>query len=201
MTNTVGLRERKKAQTRQALRDSAMALFSRHGFDATTIEEIAEACDMSPRTFFRYFPTKEDVLLGDSGLRCAALLAVLAAQPPDRTPLAALHAAMRTIAYDYQSERSLSLARLAIIQASPSLRAYKSEAQRGWEDAILDELVRRAATAESAIPTLELRLIASVSIGALRAALDTWLADDTRDLMTLVDEAFALVADGFSTGG
>src|SRR5215210_3979483 len=91
-----GLRERKKARTREALHDAAMDLFSLRGFDGTTVEEIAAACEVSPRTFFRYFPTKEDVLFGESGERSAALVETLAAEPPHLTPLAAIHAAMRT---------------------------------------------------------------------------------------------------------
>ena len=95
----VGLRERKKARTREALHDAAMDLFSREGFDGTTVEEIADACEVSPRTFFRYFPTKEDVLFGDSEQRSTALIETLAAQPLDLAPLDAIHAAMRDIAH------------------------------------------------------------------------------------------------------
>ena len=95
VSTVVGLRERKKARTREALHDAAMELFSRQGFDGTTVEEIADACEVSPRTFFRYFPTKEDVLFGDSEQRSTALIETLAAQPLDLAPLDAIHAAMR----------------------------------------------------------------------------------------------------------
>src|SRR6478735_12313602 len=107
----IGLRERKKARTREALQEAAMARFARQGFEGTTVEEIAEACEVSPRTFFRYFPTKEDVLFADADARRDRLLAVLADQPADEPTFAALEAAMRVLALDYLDDREALVAR------------------------------------------------------------------------------------------
>jgi AcrR family transcriptional regulator len=89
-----GLRERKKARTRAAIREHALRLFREQGYDATTVEQIAEAAEVSPSTFFRYFPTKEDVVLQDD--MDLLWLDVFRAQPPDLGPIAAMRTAVRT---------------------------------------------------------------------------------------------------------
>jgi AcrR family transcriptional regulator len=201
-TSVVGLRERKKARTREALHDAAMDLFTRQGFDRTTVEEIADACEVSPRTFFRYFPTKEDVLFGDSEQRSTALIETLAAQPLELAPLEAVHAAMRLIARNYIEERHVLQARAEVVQGSPGLRAYKVEHQRGWEEALVAELGRRARSAGYSLTPYDLRLLTSVSMAAFRAAFDTWLDDpDQPDIVALVDQAFAQVSGGLGVLG
>ncbi len=87
-----GLRERKKARTRAAIREHAFRLFREQGYDSTTVEQIAEAAEVSPSTFFRYFPTKEDVVLQDE--MDLLWLEAVRAQPPELSPLAALRTAM-----------------------------------------------------------------------------------------------------------
>ena len=89
-----GLRERKKARTRAAIREHALRLFREQGYDETTVEQIAEAAEVSPSTFFRYFPTKEDVVLQDD-MELLWMDGFLA-QPADMGPIAALRAAVRT---------------------------------------------------------------------------------------------------------
>ena len=89
-----GLRERKKARTRAAIREHALRLFREQGYDATTVEQIAEAAEVSPSTFFRYFPTKEDVVLQDD--MDLLWMDVFRAQPPDLGPIAAMRTAVRT---------------------------------------------------------------------------------------------------------
>jgi AcrR family transcriptional regulator len=112
-----GLRERKKAKTRAAIREHALRLFREQGYSGTTVEQIAEAAEVSPATFYRYFPTKEDVVLQDD-------LDVLAfqtfeQQPPELGPLAAMRAAMadarpRFTAEERQRFRETTMLTLAV---------------------------------------------------------------------------------------
>ena len=194
----IGLRERKKARTREALQEAAMELFARQGFDGTTVEEIAEACEVSPRTFFRYFPTKEDVLFADAAVRRERLLAVIAERPAGEPPFAALRAAMRTLTADYRDDRDALVARSKIVAASPHLQAYKAEHQHGWEVEVVDVLERRALAQHEPVTRDELVLVTAVTTAALRVALDAWVADASApDLGVLLDDAFARLAAGF----
>ena len=90
-----GLRERKKAKTRAAIQEHALRLFRERGYEATTVDEIADAAEVSPSTFFRYFPTKEDVVLYDA--LDPVLLEAFEAQPAGLSPLSALRASMREV--------------------------------------------------------------------------------------------------------
>jgi AcrR family transcriptional regulator len=169
--SSVGLRERKKARTREALQEAAMERFARQGFDGTTVEEIAEACEVSPRTFFRYFPTKEDVLFADGEVRRERLLAVIAERPIDEPAFGALRAAMRTLAADYRDDRDAP---------------------------VVDVLERRALVQHTSVTHDELQLVTAVATAALRVALDAWVADPSApDLGVLLDDAFSRLAAGF----
>ena len=90
-----GLRERKKARTRAAIRQHALRLFRDKGYQATTVEQIAEAAEVSPATFYRYFPTKEDVVLQDDFDVLA--MDVFEAQPPGLSTIAAMRAALAQV--------------------------------------------------------------------------------------------------------
>jgi AcrR family transcriptional regulator len=192
------LRERKKARTQEALQSAALELFQRQGFEHTTVEDIAAACEVSPRTFFRYFPTKSDVLLGsDVEERRDRMLGLLAAQPANCPAWAALRAAVLSLTQEYEHERERIAARMAIIEATPSLRATKSEYQRGWDDAVVEVLADRARRAGAPADPLTLRLLAGAGTVALRAAVDMWLAGPKSGSLTqLLREAFDELAAG-----
>src|ERR1035438_7493082 len=94
-----GLRERKKARTRASLREHALRLFREQGYQATTVEQIAAAAEVSPSTFFRYFPTKEDLVLQDD--MDTRMIEALERQPPELAPLPAVRAATREVFASY----------------------------------------------------------------------------------------------------
>ena len=117
-----GLRELKKARTRSEIQRQALRLFRRQGYAATTIEQIAAAAEVSQSTFFRYFPTKEDVVLWDE--YDPRFLAALQAQPPDLPPIAALRQAMRGVFAELSAEQlDLERDRGRLITNEPDLRA------------------------------------------------------------------------------
>jgi AcrR family transcriptional regulator len=117
-----GLRERKKARTRVAIRQHALRLFREQGYPETTVEQIAEAAEVSPSTFFRYFPTKEDVVLQDDFDPMA--IERFEAQPPGLSPIAAVRAAMRETFADAQADQIEQWEALNRLTTSvPELRA------------------------------------------------------------------------------
>ncbi|HEX2312844.1 MAG TPA: TetR family transcriptional regulator [Thermomonospora sp.] len=91
---TPGLRERKKQRTRQAIADAALRLFAERGYEETTIADIARAADIAPRTFFAYFPSKEDVVFAEIDDRLAEVRAGLARRPPGETALETIRRGM-----------------------------------------------------------------------------------------------------------
>lgn len=117
-----GLRERKKAKTRLAIREHAMALFREQGYDRTTVEQIAAAAEVSPSTFFRYFPSKEEVVLQDD--YDPLLIAAFQSQPVDTPPAKALRNAMYEVFSSMpDEERAREFERERLMMAVPELRA------------------------------------------------------------------------------
>jgi AcrR family transcriptional regulator len=117
-----GLRERKKAKTHQAIQEAALRLFRTQGYEATTVEQIAEAAEVSPSTFFRYFPTKEDVVIHDA--LDPLLFASFGEQPAELSPIQAMRAAMAAVFGALSpDELALEFERQELILSVPELRA------------------------------------------------------------------------------
>jgi AcrR family transcriptional regulator len=196
MTQELGLRERKKQERRRCIEDAAIDLFEAHGFDGTTIEDIAAAADIAPRTFFYYFPTKEDVVLADYASRLERIIDALGHRPASEAPWAALQASFITVAADYEASRDDLIRRFTIMAAHPPVYARSLQLQSGWEDALTDALMQRAA---HHIENLESRLLAATALACMRSSLRHWILTGHRmALPDLIDSCFDRLSKGLS---
>jgi AcrR family transcriptional regulator len=176
--------------------DTALRLFAARGFDQVTVEEIAEASDVSPRTFFRYFAAKEGTLFAESDAGRDVLLRSLAAQPVDVPVLDALQSAMRSVAAYYADQRERVRMRHQVVASSLSLRTRTAERQQRWESDVVEHV--RASGRAGDIDDLELRLLVASTTTALRVAVETWVATDAdAALVDLLDVAFRRLCAGF----
>ncbi|MBG0826230.1 TetR family transcriptional regulator [Planomonospora sp. ID67723] len=188
-----GLRERKKARTRRTIQEQALRLFAEQGYEATTVEQIAEAAEVSPSTFFRYFPTKEDVVLQEE--YDPLLTALPAVQPPELEPVAALRAAMREAFAQIppEDERQI-LARTKLRLGHPLLRARTVDNLIGTIDRIAEGVAARLGR-DAADPLS--RTTAGAVVGAMIPVLFSWAeSDGARSMADMVDEALALLETG-----
>jgi AcrR family transcriptional regulator len=176
MSQSPGLRDRKKQRTRRTIEQVALALFEENGFDGTTIDMIAAAADISPRTFFHYFPSKEDVVLADYASRLDRIVAALRASLAGEAPWPALRAAFLSVAADYETERGELLRRFRLIEATPSVAARNLQIQATWEDAVTEAVASWLDL--DAAGDLRPRLIAGAAMAAIRASLRRWLTDN-----------------------
>ena len=177
MKETSSLRTRKKERTRRAIEKVALELFEERGFDGATIDEIAAQADISPRTFFHYFPSKEDVVLADYSARLERIVSALESGNPDEAepPWDVLRAAFLAVAADYESEREQLFRRFRIIQTTPSVAARNLQLQQTWEEAVAEVVARWMGT-DTAVD-LRPRLMAGAALAAMRASIGRWLSD------------------------
>jgi AcrR family transcriptional regulator len=190
------LGERKRQRTRETVADTALRLFAARGFDQVTVEEIAEASEVSPRTFFRYFGAKEDTLFAESDAGRDILLRALAAQPVDAPLLDALQSAMTSVVGYYADQRDRLRMRQKVVTSSLSLRTRTAERQQRWESDVVDYV--RVSGRAGDMDDFELRLLVASTTTALRVAVETWVAADSdAALADLLDVAFRRLCAGF----
>lgn len=190
---TPSRRSRKKSRTHHALVEAAAELFASRGFDETTTLDVAEAADVSQRTLFRHFPTKEALLYGDMDDATFALRDALDAQPSDAPILTVVDEAIASLAEDVEQNRSRRLLQARLAASYPSVSAYfRSTVQVAWEREIILAVARRLAVDPLEDPRPE--IVAGASMSALRVATRQWTISDGRaDYMSLIRGALASI--------
>ena len=195
MGTTAGsLRARKKAATEAALQDSALALFARKGYDATTIEEIVADAEVSRRTFFRYFGSKEEVIFKGSHHDIETFRQGVSERPAEEKDVEALKCSLIEFVKYLEERKSPVLEFVEVILASPTLRARSAELQGIWTAAAAEGLAARAEGDGNV--GMKHRLLAAVGIAVLVEAIQMWTRGQESDLETAVRNAFVEVENG-----
>lgn len=190
-----GLRERKKAKTRAAIQAAALHLFERQGYDATTVDQIAERAEISQSTFFRYFPTKEDVVLHDR--YDPLLLADFRAQPSELSPITALRRTLRSVLGSLPAdELARERQRATLIISVPELRARTLD-QLATTLQPLTETVAERTNRTPDDPAV--RALTGAVLGVSISAMLTASQDPNADYLELLDEALAHLETGLQT--
>ena len=190
----VALRERKKDQTREALAQAAFALFQDKGYEATTVAEIARAANVSRRTFFRYYATKDALLFVEDSENLEHFRVLLGAAESGDDDLAHIRRACLALAEGYMRDRDQILARARIIESSPVLGKQERQQDLSWERAIAESLLSTGGlNSNPSLRERRARMLAGAVFGAVRATMAAWQEAGGRgDLPRMISEALDL---------
>jgi len=189
-----GLRERKKIETLHRLQEEALRLFDEQGYDATTIEQIAAAAGVSPSTFYRYFPTKEDVVVQDE--YDPLIVNVFESQSPGEAPLDALRTVLRVLFAEFtDADIERVRRRVRMIFAVPALRARQVQQTTATEALLARMVAERTGRAPD---ELEIRHFTALIVASWTVAISAWAeTDGTKDdLAATMDRCLAHLEAG-----
>lgn len=208
MNESSGLRERKKRRTHETISDTALALFDEHGFDNVSITTVADAAEVSRRTLFSYFPTKEDLVVHRLSDHETESGRVVRGRPAGQSPLAALRAhyldgLARRDPVTGLTDLVPALTLYRLVLSTPSLAArmleFRSNGERALAEALRDtadlpDLTARLASAQI------MAVVSTLSLGNVQRVIDGTCADDLHpEAVEAAEQGFALLADGLAT--
>ncbi len=187
-----GLRERKKAKTRAAIQRHALRLFREQGYDATTVEQIAEAAEISPSTFFRYFPTKEDVVLYDAFV--PGLFATFAAQPAGVSPIQGIRRSVHAVFGGMSAEEMRERRERAVVVLSvPELRMRMLDATVTVSQQLAALVAKRVGRR---VDEIAVQAFVGAVVGALIAVVATDMVSSMEDYLARMDASLAYLEAG-----
>jgi AcrR family transcriptional regulator len=194
---TQGLRERKKAETRDALASAALRLADEFGPDGVTVDAIAAAASVSPRTFFNYFASKEEAIVGSTESSTARVVQELASRPAGEMPIDALRDAVHASADHLEADPDDWIIRHRLVTRHPALGVRYAARLAAVEHELVVEIARRTRL-DPEVDTYPAALV-SAAMAAARVALTVWQARERRaSLAALIDEVFDQLESGFS---
>lgn len=190
----MGLRERKKQKTREAIQRAALRLFMKQGYDETTVEEIADAAEISASTFFNYFPTKEDVVLFD--MYDPLAIEMILQRPRDEPLNTVARRVLEAMADLFERDKEMMLERAKLFMEVPELRG------RMWDELERTQAVFAKVLAERtrrSVDDFELRVTTRIFVAAMYEAALEWMRGHGREpLAALADRALDVMERGAS---
>jgi AcrR family transcriptional regulator len=190
----LGLRERKKERVREQLLEAAVKLFTRKGFDATTIDDIVAAVEVSRRTFFRYFDTKEDVLPAWFDRHVDALLAHVDARPAGEDAMRTLRHVLDGMAEIYEQKLAVVVSIQRVMSREPSIVARRAVRMEHLAERLTERLAAR-----SKQPEADLLLLSRITMTVATSAVERWArAGGKGDLAAVMSECFETVRQAFA---
>lgn len=188
------LRERKKADTRQAIRAAAVDLFCTRGFDETTMDAVAQMADVSVRTVFRYFPTKEDLVFADIEVLLDDFRDLLDQRPADEPVMASVRAVVEVMAGRMEAEEDDDARLAPLVHRVPALRARYLQVMDRVEETMAAWATDRLAAGPG---DLRPKLLAASIVASQRVVVDAVVEGDPRPISELIRDAVALIGEGF----
>ncbi|KKI92965.1 TetR family transcriptional regulator [Bacillus sp. SA1-12] len=180
------MRERKKRQAQAAIEEAALRLFQQKGYEQTSIKDIADEVMMSARTFFRYFASKEEVLLGFIRTAQSEGIRSLQQVAPKASPHAALRVVFGYLASQYQQQRTNLQIRYQVSMQTPSISSLFLNTLLESEPVICDALCSHL---ESATNRNEMRFLVAIYMAAFRVSVEKWLEnEENSDLISLLND-------------
>ncbi|MEU6700265.1 mycofactocin system transcriptional regulator [Pseudonocardia sp. NPDC046786] len=186
---------RRPVTSRYEIEHIALEMFSDHGFEHTTVDDVAIAAGIGRRTFFRYYASKNDVAWGAFDEQLVRMRAVLAAQPADLPVLEGIRRAVLEFNHVEPAEQPWHRRRLRLILGTPALQAHSTLRYAAWREVVADHVAQRRGEPASALVP---QSVGHACLGVCLAAYERWLADDGTELSVLLDSVFRSLIGGWS---
>jgi len=190
------LRERTRAAMREEVSEVAFRLFARQGFDKTTVEQIAAEAGLSRTTFFRYFGSKEELILGRMGEFGPQIAAALAARPAGEGHWEALRRCFDVITEANTGEPQSFLELMRLFDDACAVMTRQWEKTEGWQSLLVPQMRRRLGGDGQVGSDLRAQALVGSAISCLDAASDAWrAAGGATPLSELLDQAMGVLAE------
>jgi len=193
MTAREAIQEKKRQVVRQEIGRAAWLLFAKQGYEATTVDELARAAGVGRRTFFRYFSSKEDVVVGTSDALAEDFLAAYAERPRDEAPIDSIRHALGPVIEPRLADTEEARAIIRLLRESPTLRRALLARHARMEERLAALVARRSGADRRKDPTPA--LVAFVARAIMDTAFNVWYDQRRTDGAALVDELFRRLRD------